>query len=102
MRPPMPFPWNSGNIAISQIYEQSTPSASARPAPMIFPEDQVKHLNMLLENARSKSSADLSPRGARRYSSERAFQSTPSCECLMVDMKFLSLLNSLVIVMVSL
>jgi hypothetical protein len=46
------------------MYEQSTPSASARPAPTNLSFSNIKHLNMLFENETFKSAGFLSPNGA--------------------------------------
>ena len=67
---------------MSQIYEVSKPSASARPIPMsLFVSlylAKTKHLNMEFEKTVRRSSGDLSPRGADLYKSASSCQLTVS------------------------
>src|SRR5688572_6610252 len=79
---PRPRPWCEGWTAMSQMYEQSTPSATARPAATSMPSSRAKNLNMLLENAVSSQPGDLLPSGASRYISESSGQSTEPVELL--------------------
>src|SRR5688572_31910636 len=62
---------------MSQMQEQSTPSAMARPAPTSSSSSNTKHLNMRFEKRVFSDSGLFSPSGAMRYSSDSVFQSTP-------------------------